>query len=68
MTTPPDQTSFDARAAGALRRMGVVGSIAALFVFAGVLLGPPVAAVFVFVWAWVSRTPLADIGLKRPGN
>jgi membrane protease YdiL (CAAX protease family) len=52
--------------AEALRGMGPAGIGAALFILAALALGPPVAAVLVFVWIWASRTPLADIGLKRP--
>lgn len=68
MDAPAEQDGFDLRMAAALRRMGALGSFAALFVLAGVLAGPPVAATLVFVWLWLSRTPLADIGLKRPGS
>lgn len=60
------EKNFDLRTAAALRAMGPAGSAAALFILACSVLAPPLAAAFVFVWLWISRTPLADIGLKRP--
>lgn len=60
--------NFDLRTAAALRGMGPLGVIVALFILASVLLAPPLAAALVFLWLWLSRTPLADIGLKRPGS
>ena len=61
-----ERGTFDLRTAAALRGMGPFGAIVALLVFATVLVGPPLTALLVLVWAWVSRTPLADIGFKRP--
>src|SRR5262249_42495983 len=63
-----EHLNFDLRMAARLRRMGPFGAFTAIFVFATVLVGPPVAALLVFVWAWLSRTPVAEIGLKRPGS
>ncbi len=61
-----ERDNFDQRTAAALRGMGPFGAIVALLVFATVMVGPPLAALFVLVWTWVSRTPFADIGFKRP--
>lgn len=68
MSAPPDETNFDLRTAASLRRMGVLGTLVALFIVASSLLAPPLAALLVFVWAWLSRTSLGEIGLKRPGS
>jgi membrane protease YdiL (CAAX protease family) len=59
-------TNFDLRLAAALRAMRPFGAIVAFLVFATVLLGPPLTALLVFVWVWLSRTPLSDIGFIRP--
>ena len=68
MGTPEGKPNFDLRTAAALRRMGALGAPVAFFILASVLLAPPLAAVLVLLWVWLSRTPLGDIGLKRPGS
>ncbi len=51
-----------------LRGFGPAGVLAILVVFAGSLIGPPLAALLVLLWARVSRTPWREIGYVRPGN
>jgi len=68
MDEPAEKQNFDLRTAAGLRRMGALGAPVAIFILATVVLGPPIAALFVFLWVWLSRTPFADIGLKRPGS
>jgi uncharacterized protein len=63
-----ERQNFDLRTAAALRRMGGFGTTVALFIVATVLLAPPIAAVLVMIWVWLSRTPLAEIGFARPGS
>ena len=60
--------NFDLRAAAALSAMGPFGSTVAFFIVASVLLAPPIAAALVFLWQWLSRTPLREIGLVRPDS
>jgi CAAX protease family protein len=68
MSGEAEGLNFDLRTAAKLRGMGPLGATIAFLVFASVLVGPPIAAVFVFLWIWLSRTPVAEIGLKRPGS
>jgi membrane protease YdiL (CAAX protease family) len=68
MSSTDEQTNFDLRTAAALRGTGGVAIAAVLFIIVSLAVGPPVSALFVFVWLWLSRTPVADIGLKRPGS
>lgn len=63
-----ERLNFDLRTAAALRRMGGFGATVAVFIVATVLLAPPIAAVLVLIWVWLSRTPLAEIGFVRPGS
>lgn len=49
-----------------LRGFGPLGLLAILLVFAAAVLGPIVAAAAVLLWAWLSDTPMADLGLLRP--
>jgi membrane protease YdiL (CAAX protease family) len=68
MDEPAEKQNFDLRTAAALRGTGALAIVAVLLVVAGLVVGPPVSALFVFIWLWLSRTPAADIGLKRPGS
>lgn len=61
-----EQDSFDLRTAAALRSMGPLGATVAIFIMATVLLAPPITAVLVFLWVWLSRTPLSEIGFVQP--
>ena len=63
-----DNPNFDLRTAAALRGTGGLAILAVLLVVLGLAVGPPVSALFVFIWLWLSRTPVVDIGLKRPGS
>lgn len=54
------------RIARSLRGGGPVGIAALIAVAAMSAIFAPLAAVSVLVWAWVSRTPLRNIGLARP--
>lgn len=58
--------NFDTRFAAALRGFGPVGVAAFLIVFAGAMLTPPIAAALGLIWLWLSRTPLAELGMARP--
>jgi membrane protease YdiL (CAAX protease family) len=49
-----------------LRGFGPLGIIAFLLVLAGALAFMPIAALVILVWAWLSRTPFAELGLARP--
>ena len=51
-----------------LRGFGPLGLFAILVVVAGVLLTPPIAAVFVVLWVWLSRTKFSEIGLVKPAS
>jgi membrane protease YdiL (CAAX protease family) len=63
-----DRDNFDLRTAASLRSMGTLGTTVAIVIMATVLLAPPITAVLVFVWVWLSRTPLSEIGFVRPGS
>ena len=54
------------RLAAQLRGFGPVGILAMLAIVAGALLGPPVSAALVLLWAWRSRTPWDSLGFSRP--
>jgi membrane protease YdiL (CAAX protease family) len=58
--------TIDQRVATSLKGFGFLGSIAFLVIAGGALLAPFIAAVLILIWAWLSYTPLAEIGLKRP--
>jgi membrane protease YdiL (CAAX protease family) len=64
MSGQAEKPNFDLRTAAALRRMGPIGAAAAIAIIASSVLAPPLAALLVFLWAWLSRTPLADLGLS----
>src|SRR5262249_18204071 len=51
-----------------LRGWGGVGTAGFVVVLAGLIVGPPLAAVLVLLWLWLSRTPLAEVGLARPAS
>lgn len=52
--------------ASALRGFGPVGTLATLVVLLGFPILQPLGAVLPLLWAWRSRTPLAELGLSRP--
>jgi membrane protease YdiL (CAAX protease family) len=49
-----------------LRGFGTPGLFAIAAIVAGALIGPPVAAILVLVWARLSRTPLSAFGFSHP--
>jgi CAAX protease family protein len=53
------------RVAASLRRFGPLGILAILVILAGGL-APPLGAILVLVWVWLSRTPWREIGYVRP--
>jgi membrane protease YdiL (CAAX protease family) len=52
--------------AAELRGFGPLGIIAILVILAGNLLLPPLGAVLVLIWVWLSHTPWHEIGYVRP--
>jgi membrane protease YdiL (CAAX protease family) len=60
---PPDD-----RLATKLRGFGPIGSLAILAIVAGALVGPPLSAALVLLWAWRSRTPWEKLGFSRPAS
>ncbi len=42
--------------------------LAFLVILAGALVFMPIAAALILIWAWLSRTPWADLGLALPKN
>src|SRR5689334_13528387 len=60
--------TVDQRVAASLKGFGVGGIVTLLIVFAAVLVAMPIAAVVVLIWAWLSYTPLREIGLKKPNS
>src|SRR5438445_8007615 len=60
------RSSSDDRIAASLCGFGPLGIVAILAIFAGSLVGPPLSAVLVLVWARWSRTPWREIGYARP--
>jgi len=63
-----ERLNFDLGTAAGLRGAGVFGIVVGLLVVAGGVVAPPLGALLVFLWVWLSRAPFADIGLKRPGS
>jgi membrane protease YdiL (CAAX protease family) len=54
------------RLAAELRGFGPIGMLAILGIVAGALVGPPLSAALVLLWAWRSRTPWDKLGFSRP--
>jgi membrane protease YdiL (CAAX protease family) len=65
MTSDAAQPSSDDRLAAKLRGFGPVGILAILVILAGGF-APPLGAILVLVWVWLSRTPWREIGYVRP--
>lgn len=63
---PVRPPSADDRVAAALRGFGPIGIVAILLILAGAAVVAPLRAVFVLIWAWLSRTPWREIGFVRP--
>ena len=66
MSADIQRSTLDQRVAASLKGFGVLGSISFVLIAVAALLGPALAAVLILIWAWLSYTPVADIGLKRP--
>ena len=62
----PGEPGFRDRFASGLRGFGPLGLLAILLVLAGIALSPPIGAVVVVLWVWLSKTPWRDIGYVRP--
>ena len=62
----PSPQSTRERLAEHLRGFDAVGLMGLAAVTVGILVTPPLGAVFILVWAWLSRTKLRDLGLARP--
>ena len=54
------------RVRDSLRSSSLAQAIAFLFILAGALVFMPIAAALILLWAWLSKTPFADLGLARP--
>ncbi|MBI1210056.1 MAG: CPBP family intramembrane metalloprotease [Alphaproteobacteria bacterium] len=66
MMTMDGRLTIDQRVARSLKGFGLGGTLSLILVLGSVLIGVPIAALIVLVWAWLSYTPLSEIGLKRP--
>lgn len=51
-----------------MRGFGPLGLLSIAVIFAAALFGPLPAGVAVLLWAWLSKTPLSDLGLVRPND
>src|SRR4030088_1667478 len=60
-----DQPSLNDRIAAKLRGFGQLGIAGVLVIMAGAF-APPLGAILVLVWVWLSRTPRRKIGYVRP--
>src|SRR2546430_3515839 len=67
MTPELKESSYNTRFAAALRGFGPLGILAIIFILAGAF-APPLGAILVLVWVWLSRTPWREIGYVRPRN
>lgn len=65
MTDVVRQT-IDQRVAASLKGFGVLGVVAFVLIVTAALAAPFIAATVILIWAWLSYTPVAEIGLKRP--
>lgn len=66
VTTGTPEPGFRDRFASGLRGFGPLGLLAILVVLAGIALSPPIGAVVVVLWVWLSKTPWRDIGYVKP--
>ena len=64
---PSSAAPANDRFAAALRGFGPLGILAILFILAGAFV-PPLGAILVLLWVWLSRTPWRQIGYVRPQN
>ena len=57
-----------------LRGFGPIGILALVIIYAGSMINfrtaylPPLTAILILIWAWVSYTPWREIGFKRPAS
>lgn len=58
--------TIDERVAARLKGFGALGIVAFVLIVVAALAAPFIAAIFILIWAWLSYTPVAEIGLKRP--
>jgi membrane protease YdiL (CAAX protease family) len=69
MNMPPTEQArhvLPERIAHSLRGIGPVGIVTFVAIAAASAVFVPLAAALVLAWAWMSRTPLRNIGLVRP--
>jgi membrane protease YdiL (CAAX protease family) len=60
--------TLDERVARSLTGFGFGGVLSLIVIMAAVLVAMPLAGLLVLLWAWLSYTPLRELGLKRPGS
>jgi uncharacterized protein len=65
LTSPDGAADPPSDVAAALRGFGPLGILAILVILAGAFI-PPLGAILVLVWVWLSRTPWREIGYVRP--
>lgn len=65
MASEAPKPLIEDRMAADLRGLGPLGILAILIILAGGL-APPLGAILVLVWVWLSRTPWREIGYVRP--
>lgn len=68
MSMASNAQNFDQRFAAALRGTGTTGWAVTIVIMAITVIFAPLSAALVFLWLWLSRTPLRDVGLVRPDN
>lgn len=66
MATETERSTIDQRVAASLTGFGAGGVLSLLLILGGVTVGMPIAGALVLLWAWLSYTPLRELGLKRP--
>jgi membrane protease YdiL (CAAX protease family) len=64
----PSPLSERGRLAEHLRGFDTIGLMGFVAIAAGALVTPPVGAMLVLGWMWLSRTPAREIGLARPAS
>jgi len=66
MATLSAARPFRERLATELRGFHTPGWLAFALIALGVAIAPPIGALFVLLWAWISKTPWHELGLARP--
>lgn len=68
MSETAERRTLDQRVAASLSGFGFGGIVSLILILGGVLVAIPIAGLLVLIWAWLSYTPLRELGLKRPGS